>query len=482
MLMKRLTALLACVCILASFAATSVSAAATTSPAYPSWVTSGTPWGGNLPEYSVAPAGVTNWGGLTAKAAKGQDGNCLRITYNGGGNWLFLSYLAYPGNVFAEDTEYVASFDYLRGPYEYYWPNNIGLKIAIGGVEHRLTAFEGTDWKQWTNYSWEFTAKTATSPTITLENNHGDLYIDNLIVKEKATGNVVYSFNFDMLPTSHGNWGYNPKRYAETTLVPFYNWPTNANVGVIERGTGYAAYVRNAGVEDVNDNGEIFWSSSDLTAKMRNLAVSTDSYTVSYDYIACDGNGWPNLYVANSIDWREYSVWTPVTTNSNNGVWQTYTNTVTGAQLASGTFGFKFLKGCRICVDNLKVTDSQGNVVVEETFDLVPAWNGPNEYFVDEIAVAQTGSDIEASVDVTNSYYDTRSATLITAIYEGSELLDVDITTTDVVGDPTEVNAVTTISHEMDVTDYKGMTFSAFLWDSLAGMKPLTGAQSVTIE
>ena len=99
MLMKKLTALLACVCILASFATTSVSAAmATTDPAYPSWQSSGTPWGGNLPEYSVAPGGVTNWGGLTAKAAKGPDGNCLRITYNGGGNWLFLSYLGYPVN------------------------------------------------------------------------------------------------------------------------------------------------------------------------------------------------------------------------------------------------------------------------------------------------------------------------------------------------------------------------------------------------
>lgn len=471
MLRKKLIALFACVCILTSLATTSVSAiaGATTDPAYPSWVSQGKPWGGSLPEYSVAPSGVANWGGLTVKAAKGPYGTCMRLTANGISNWIFVSYSGYPGNVFTVGTDYVASFDYLRGPYEYYWPN-IGLKCSIGGVEHRLLTFDGTDSNKWTNHSWEFKATATTSPTFTFENDHGDIYIDNVIVKEKATGNVVYSFDFEMFPTSQRNWGYNPQRYYETTTYPFYNWPANENIGVVERGTGYAAYIRNTSGYNV------FWNSPAIKGNIDSDA----SYTLSYDYIACDGDGWPNMKLANAIDWKEG--WSGVFTDANKGTWQSYTATVTGTQIANGSFGWKFLPGCYVCVDNLKITDSQGKVVAEETFDLVPGLNGPNEFKGGEITITQADSKAKATVDVTNSYYDTRSATFITAIYDGNTLINIDLTTADIVGDPTKVNAVTTISHEMKTAGYTGKTLSAFLWDSVSGMNPLTGAKSVIIE
>lgn len=479
MLMKKLTSLLAAACMLTSVAATSVSAADTTeSPLCPSWVDSSSTkgWGNNLPEYSFAPADITNWGGLTVRAAKGKNGNCLRLIANGLGNWIFLGHNGYPSNVFTVGTEYVASFDYLRGPYEYYWPK-IDLKIGAGGgsTDHVLSTFEGSDWKEWTTHTWEFTAQAATSPTLTFNNSHGDIYIDNFIIKEKATGKVVFEHNFDMMPTSQSNWGYNPKKYAETSVAAFCNWPVNDYIGVVEHGDGYAAYIRNSSGENV------FWNSSALNEKMRAAVTDeTASYTLSYDYIACDGNGWPNLHLATAIDWDES--WSGITTDSDKGTWQTYTKTVTGAQIKSGHFGWKFLDGCKVCVDNLKLTDASGNVIAEEKFDLVPIWNGPNELKVGEITLSQANGEAKAEVSVTNTYNVTKKVSLVTAVYDGTELVDVDVTTSDVAGDPTETNATTKLSHEISTTGLTGKTFSAFLWDSLSGMKALTDAKSITIE
>lgn len=473
MLKKRIVSLFASVCILVGSAVSVSAISATTDP---SEGNDSSPWGACLPQYSNAPVDVTNWGGHTVAAAKRDDGNgnCLRVQNSGANNWVFLGHGAYPANIFTAGTEYTISFEYLPGPYGFFWPE-VNLTITVGGTEVKMTNMDAPGSKTWKTYSADVTATNAISPTLKLVKDKADIYIDNIVVKEKATGNVVYSHNFDMLKTSQAGWWYDPGKYAETEAVQFYNWPANPYVGIIEHGDGYAAYFRNGGVES-------HWSNSALTAAAS--ALPAGNYKVMFDYIFCDANSYDMPGIAERITWKEN--WTPVTTGAGDGVWQTYSADFTKASDAQGlSVGWKLVgsgKSAKVCVDNYRIVDSDGKVVLQENFDCVPAWNALNEFSAAPITIAQQDGKIKASVDVTNSCTDTKKVYLIMAVYSSDTLENAEIVSSDVVGDPTGTNAVTTVSHEISADGATGKVIRAFLWNGLDSLTPLAQKAELTAD
>ena len=187
--------------------------------------------------------------------------------------------------------------------------------------------------------------------------------------------------------------------------------------------------------------------------------------------------------IAECITWNEN--WTHDATDAAKGVWQTYSATFTKEEGQSKNVGWKLVKSpksAKICVDNYRIVNSEGNVVLSENFDLVPAWNAPNEFSVGAIEITQADGKVKAAVDVTNSCVDTKKVTLITAIYNNGVLEQAIPVTTEIPGDPTKTNAVTNVSYEYDAAELSGKTIAAFLWDGTDGMRPLANAATETIQ
>lgn len=470
MLKKKMLSLAACIGMLAAALAPNASAiCATKAPDDADGA-----WGAVLQEYDgAALADVVSWGGHTVTAARGKDGACMRLKQAGGGNWVFIGHGGYPANVFTAGTEYTVSFDYLPGPKGYGWDQSNYAKVSVGGADFLMMMDRPGD-KTWKTYTTDITAQNGTSPMISMTQTNGDMYIDNFIVNEKETGKVAFEHNFDMLKTNQAGWWYNPGKYAETNDVQFYGWPANDHVGVIEHGDGYAAYFRNGGKES-------FWSNGTLTAATE--ALPAGEYQVMFDYIFCDANGYEMPGIADCITWNEN--WTYDASDAANGVWQTYSATFTKEEGQSKNVGWKLVgspKSAKICVDNYRIVNSEGNVVLSENFDLVPAWNAPNEFSVGAIEITQADGKVKAAVDVTNSCVDTKKVTLITAIYNNGVLEQAIPVTTEIPGDPTKTNAVTNVSYEYDTAELSGKTISAFLWDGTDGMRPLANAATETIQ
>lgn len=440
MLRKKLTALLACVCILTSLAATSVSAYYT-------------------PTSSIATScNDATWGSVKRVIVPDNNGGFAAWVTN---PTQSNGYLPFGTGAFEAGT-YSFSFDYLmcsNTTIQVNWANWAAVPLNSTGSTEGI----------WQHYeSPQYTVSNNLTFSMWMVSGTCSVVFDNF--KLYKDGQLVASNDYDtakgLAYDGEKGWGYCPTEWWPTSFAPFYGLPSHDKVRVIKHGDGYAAWLR------ARSGSDEFW------AWYKSVPLeSEETYTVSYDYLL--GDYYYNARVADYITWKQD--WSWVTTDATTGTWQT--NTITGITGKSATnMGFKMASGASMMIDNFKITDSSGNVVFEENFDLVPVLNGPDVYEVSEITISQDAGTVTASADIENSLPVDKSATLITAIYDGNTLLDVDLTTADIVCDPTEVNAVTTISHEVATADYVGKTFSAFLWDSLTGMNPLTGAKSVTIE
>ena len=417
-------------------------------------------WGLSLQQYSDRNIiYMQNWGGhnvWTARSNREGYGDCFRLKENGHTNWVYVGTVSSsaPSNLLTIGTTYTLSVDYAPGPRGMGWPS-VGLKIDVGGQTITFSEMDNPNAKEWKTFSSDFTATNQNvSPKLQLTTSGADIYLDDLVITEKSTGNVVFYQSFDKLRTVQSNWGYEPSPpwYAETKAVPFYGIPGDDIIGVIDRGdsNGYAAYIRNT------KGYEVSWRFSDMEAIVRALPAGT-SCKVKYDYVYCDVSVNTTQYLADRMSWEKVATYQ----NTGNG-WHTVEYTFSSTSTTQ--CGFQIQPGCRMCVDNLEVTVG-GNVIAKKDFNTVPLWSAHSEFIVEPITLSQAGNTMTASAKVTNSFADTKSVSLITAIYNNNVLEDIDCINLDIVGDPRGINHTTTINSEIGVSGKAGKTFKAFLWD-----------------
>ena len=469
---KNLFKVLMCASVIASMCFTvGVGAAGLTNPTS----SAGDPWGPSLQQYSDrSPAYVTNWSTElhTVKAARSNRegyGDCIRLqrTSNDGDNWVKISSPA--GATLTVGTEYTISVDYLPGPFGYNWAS-FGMQIYVGGQYLNFSGVKTpvTTTDTWETFSQDFTASKTNVPQIKLLSKSSDIYLDSLVIREKATGNVVFYNNFDLLKATRiHDWGYDPGIYAETMAVPFLGVPADSSVGVVVHDDGYAAYLVNEKSYDVS------WRFSDVEAIIRALPVGT-SCRVTFDYIYCDAGSDSSNYLADRMTWDES--WHNVSA----GKWNTYQNTFSSK--TSTQCGFKIKPGCRICVDNFRIYDSEDNLLAEKDFDTVPLLGvGVDQFVAEPLTISQDGSNMTVSTKIINSYANVKNALLLTAIYNEGIIEDIDYISTDIASDPRGINYATSIESTIDVSGNTGKTFKAFLWEGL-DKAPLVGSEMKTIE
>ena len=435
-------------------------------------------WGLSLQQYSDRNIiYMQNWGGhnvWTARSNREGYGDCFRLKENGHTNWVYVGTVSSsaPSNLLTIGTTYTLSVDYAPGPRGMGWPS-VGLKIDVGGQTITFSEMDNPNAKEWKTFSSDFTATNQNvSPKLQLTTSGADIYLDDLVITEKSTGNVVFYQSFDKLRTVQSNWGYEPSPpwYAETKAVPFYGIPGDDIIGVIDRGdsNGYAAYIRNT------KGYEVSWRFSDMEAIVRALPAGT-SCKVKYDYVYCDAPDSSTVYLADRMSWTEYATYQ----NSSN-TWHTVEYTFSSA--SDTQCGFKIKSSCRMCVDNLTVTVGD-NVIAKKDFNVVPLLAGPNQFIVEPATLSQSSSTMTVSAKVTNSYTEAKNLLFITAIYSGDDLEGFEYTQPSIAGDARGINHTTTVSKTVNVSGKTGKTFKAFLWDDFEHITALANhAVTKTIE